>query len=453
VRETALQILSILSTGRGRARNILDRTIREQRLVDPDKSFLTELVYGTIRWRGNLDWMMGQFIPNSKLKKLQPEIVEILRLGLYQLFFLDSVPDHAAVNESVRLAKKHGYDGVSGLVNAVLRRAIRDRSRISYPDVQSDPVGHTSARYSHPKWMVRRWIERYGVNETIQLCSANNLRAPLYIRTNILKTSRDHLINSLQEDGATATASCNLSESINAIELPSSINKLSSYRLGWFQVQDESSMLASHILDPRPGDIVIDACAAPGGKTTHIAELMQNRGKILAFDTDARRLPLVLKSCQRLGITIVKALEADTRNLDNRLPVEKADRVIVDAPCTGLGVLRRNVEARWRRTPDQLGKFPELQYAILASAARHVKPGGVLVYCTCTIEPEENQQVVARFLSTHSQFQAESVLPFLPAELRVKCLVTEEGYMQTYPHLHDMDGFFAARMVNGLIGK
>ena len=448
MRETALQILSMLSTGRGRARNILDRTIRDQQIVDPDKSFLTELVYGTIRWRGKLDWVIGQFIHQKKLKRLPPEIVEILRLGLYQLFFLDSVPDHAAVNESVELAKKHGYNGVSGLVNAVLRRAIRDRSKISYPDVQSDPVGHISARYSHPEWMVRRWIERYGADETIQLCSANNLRAPLYIRTNILKTSRDQLMRSLQEEGAEAAASCNLPESINVIELPSSINKLSSYRMGWFQVQDESSMLASHILDPQPGEIVIDTCAAPGGKTTHIAELMQNRGKILAFDTDARRLPLVLKSCQRLGITIVEALEVDARNLDDYLSDEKSDRVIVDAPCTGLGVLRRNVEARWRRTPGQLKTFPESQYAILASAARHVKPGGILVYCTCTTEPEENQQVVARFLSNYPQFQIESVLPFLPAELQAKHLVTEEGYMQTFPHLHDMDGFFAARMVN-----
>jgi len=247
----------MLSTGRGRARNILDRTIRDQQIVDPDKSFLTELVYGTIRWRGKLDWVIGQFIHQKKLKRLPPEIVEILRLGLYQLFFLDSVPDHAAVNESVELAKKHGYNGVSGLVNAVLRRAIRDRSKISYPDAQSDPVGHVSALYSHPEWMVGRWIERYGIDETIRLCSANNLRAPLYIRTNILKTSRDQLMRSLQEEGAEAAASCNLPESINVIELPSSINKLSSYRMGWFQVQDESSMLASHILDPQPGEIVI----------------------------------------------------------------------------------------------------------------------------------------------------------------------------------------------------
>jgi len=416
--------------------------------MDPDKSFLTELVYGTVRWCGKLDWVIGQFIHQKKLKRLPPEIVEILRLGLYQLFFLDSVPDHAAVNESVELAKKHGYNGVSGLVNAVLRRAIRDRSKISYPDAQSDPVGHASALYSHPEWMVGRWIERYGVSETVRLCSANNLRAPLYIRTNILKTSRDQLMHSLQEEGAEATASCNLPESMRITDLPSSINELSSYKLGWFQVQDESSMLASHILGPQPGETVIDACAAPGGKTTHIAELMQNKGKILAFDTDARRLPLILRSCQRLDITIVAALEADSRALHDHLSDEKADRAIVDAPCTGLGVLRRNVEARWRRTPHQLEVFPELQYAILASAAGHVKPGGVLVYCTCSIEPEENQQVVARFLSNYPQFQVESVLPFLPAELQAKSLVTEEGYMQTYPHLHDMDGFFAARMVD-----
>ena len=210
-------------------------------------------------------------------------------------------------------------------------------------------------------------------------------------------------------------------------------------------------MLASHILDPQPGETIIDACAAPGGKSTHIAELMQNKGKIRAFDIDARRLRLVSEACRRLGITIVKAIEGDARDFGRHLSGEKADRVLVDAPCTGMGVLRRRVEARWRRTPEQLKIFPELQYAILASTARHVKAGGVLVYCTCTIEPEENQQVIERFLDAHPQFQIQSVLPFLPAEFReqqVERLVSAEGYMQTYPHLHDMDGFFAVRMVN-----
>lgn len=447
IREFALEILSNVNTGRGRAREILDSTIQNHSIIDPDKSLLTELVYGTLRWRGNLDWVMGTFIKRRRLKKLHPEVIEILRLGLYQLLFLDGIPDHAAVNESVELAKR--YRNTSGLVNAVLRNAARNRGSIAYPDIQAEPVRHIAARYSHPEWMVKRWVERYGVDETIQLCSANNLRAPLLVRTNILKTSRDQLLQSLREDGAEAMASCNLSESIKILNLPSAINQLSAYKQGWFQVQDESSMLASYILDPQPGETVIDICAAPGGKSTHIAELMQNKGRVLAFDVDSRRIPLVLESARRLGITIVEAVEADARELGEHLMGEKADRVLVDAPCTGLGVLRRRVEARWRRTPDELKTFPLAQYEILASAARHVKSGGVLVYCTCTFEPEEDQQVVEKFLHDNTEFQVENILPFLPAEFQEQqseCLVSAEGYMQTYPHLHDMDGFFAARM-------
>jgi len=443
IRELALQILLRVNTGRGRAREILDTTIQSQGIVDPDKSLMTELVYGTIRWRGNLDWVIGTFIKHRKLKKLRPAVVEILRLGLYQLLFLDSVPDHAAVNESVEMSKR--YKGMSGLVNAVLRSAARNRDSIAYPDIQTDPVGHIAARYSHPEWLVKRWVERYGVDETIQLCIANNTRAPLFVRTNILKTSRDNLLQSLQEDGAEASASRNLPESIEILNLPLPINRLTAYNQGWFQVQDESSMLASHILDPQPGETIIDACAAPGGKSTHIAELMGNKGSVLALDVDLRRLRLAVESARRLGITILEAMEVDARELSE----QKADRVLVDAPCTGLGVLRRRVEARWRRTPDELKTFPELQYELLSSAARHVKSGGVLVYCTCTIEPEENQQVVERFLRENQEFRIQNALPFLPAELRERqseSLVTAEGYMQTYPHIHNMDGFFAARM-------
>jgi len=445
-RELALQILSRLNTGRGRARDLLNKKMREQELARSDRAFLSELVYGTIRWRGNLDWIIRQFISPRNLKKLQPEIADILRLGLYQLFFLGGVPDHAAVNESVELAKKYGHKGASGLVNAVLRKAARNKGKIAYPDISAEPIKHISARYSHPEWLVKRWIERFGVDETVQLCSANNLRAPLYIRANLIKTSREQLIKSLEKEGAAATASCNLSESVELAETPLPVNELLSYKQGWFQVQDESSMLASHILNPQPGEVIIDVCAAPGGKTTHIAELMQNKGRIWAFDTDEHRLPLVSESCQRLGISIAKTVKADARKLDKLFPEKKADRVIADVPCTGLGVLRRRVESRWRRTPDELKAFPERQYAILVSAARCLKPGGVLVYCTCSIEPEENQQVVARFLEAHPRFQAQNILPFLPVELQERNLVSEEGYLQTYPHLHDMDGFFAVKM-------
>jgi len=441
VREIALRILLELDAGSERARNILDKTIRDLGLVNPDKSFLTELVYGTIRWRGRLDWIIRHLV---RSKRIQPEIVEILRLGLYQLLFLSGVPDHAAVNESVELAKKYGHKGASRLVNAVLRRASTfPEGNFGIPDINADPVRHIAVRYSHPEFMVKRWIERYGIDETVRLCSANNLRAPLYIRTNALKASRDRLIQSLEEEGVTAAASRNLPESIEITSLPLSISELSSYKQGMFTVQDEGATLISHILDPQAGETIIDACAAPGGKATHIAELMQNRGRVLAFDINAHRLPMVAESCRRLGITIVETIEADARKLDKYIS-EKADRVLVDVPCTGLGVLRRRVEARWRRTPDQFETLPELQYAILSGAAQCVKTGGVLLYCTCTIEPEENQQVVARFLNTHPQFQIHNVLP---EELKqVKNLVSAEGYVQTYPHLHNIDGFFAVRM-------
>jgi len=444
VRDIALQIISQVNTGHGRARDILDRAIFEQKIVDPDKSFLVELVYGTIRWRGNLDWVLRQFIQPEKLKRLKPEILEILRLGLYQLLFLKSVPIYALVNESVKIAKRYDHEGVSGLVNAVLRNVARNKEKITYPDIQKDPIKHVSAKYSHPEWMITRWIDRYGIEETIKICSGNNLLAPLYIRTNLLKTSRDELIESLKAEGAEVVASQNLIESIKVLELPFALNQLSSYKSGWFQVQDESSMFASHILNPQPGEIVMDACAAPGGKTTHIAEIMQNRGKVSACDNDPRRLSLLSKACQRLGVTIVEITEADIRDLDKNNIKDGFDRILVDVPCTGLGVMRRRIEARWRRKPDDLKEFPKLQYDILSKVSHFLKPDGILVYCTCTTEPEENQQVVENFLKEHNEFQIEPIN--IPSLERIGA-IRPEGYMQTYPHLHEMDGFFAAKLV------
>lgn len=434
----------MVNSGRDRARNVLDNFIKEMDIKEPDKSFLSELVYGTIRWYGKLDWIISQFVPSKKLKKFQPEIVEILRLGLYQLFFLRNVPDYAAVNESVILAKKYGNIGASGLVNAVLRRIIRDKDKIKHLKLEKDPVKYIAVNYSHPEWMIERWIKRYGVEETIKLCMANNLRPPIYARVNLLRTDRKKLLNYLNNEGIKARESPNLSESIEIIDLVVPIYELSSYKQGLFQVQDEGAMLISHILNPKPSEIIIDACAAPGGKTTHIAELMQNKGKIYAFDIDIKRLNLLKENCTRLGITIVEAIESDSSNLSK---YEIADRIIVDVPCTGLGVLRRRIESRWRRTIDNVNSLPEFQYKILEGSAKCLKPGGVLVYCTCTIEPEENEQIIDRFIKAHPNFKIQSVKPYLPKQLQDKNIVTPEGFMQTLPHLHNMDGFFAVRMV------
>jgi len=445
IRQIALDILLETDAQNENAQDILNRTIQRKNLTEKDKAFLTDLVYGTIRWKGNLNYIVNQFIPPKKFKKLDPEILLTLYLGLYQIYYMDKVPDYAAVNESVEIAKKYGNLGAGGLVNAVLRRAIKVKD-IKYPDLNIKPVEHISAKYSHPEWIVRRWLNRFGIEQTINLCMVNNSRPPFFIRTNRLKVSRDQLLKSLEKEGISASPSVNIPESIEIKQLSKPLDSLESYKQGWFQVQDESSMLIAHILDPQEGETIIDACSAPGGKSTHIAEFMGNKGQILSFDIDTHRLKLLKENCLRLGIDIIKIINDDVRNIGKYIS-GKVDRILVDAPCSGLGVLRRRVEAKWRRTQKQILEFSKLQYEILDSISKVIKHNGILVYCTCTIEPEENHQVIERFIENHSEFQLESVLPFLPEGIRqIKDIVSDEGFLQIYQHLHNMDGFFSVRM-------
>jgi 16S rRNA (cytosine967-C5)-methyltransferase len=263
----------------------------------------------------------------------------------------------------------------------------------------------------------------------------------------MLKVSRQDLIESLENDGLSVSTSDRVPESIEVFNLNKSLAQLESYNKGLFQVQDESSMLIGHILDPKPDEIIIDVCSAPGGKSTHIAELMENKGKIMSFDINKDRLGMLNENCQRLGINIIETIVSDARNIGEHIK-EKADRILIDAPCTGLGVLRRRVEARWRRTPEQIDEFAKLQYEILESVCQYVKPNGVLVYCTCTIEPEENERVVEKFLESHPEFQIQSISPFLPDIADRMNIVSAEGYLKTYPHIHNIDGFFAVRMIH-----
>ncbi|MBD3184239.1 16S rRNA (cytosine(967)-C(5))-methyltransferase RsmB [Candidatus Poribacteria bacterium] len=451
-RELALLLMLDLKAKGGRARNILNRIIRNENLNELDTSLLTEIVYGAIRWRGTLDWFIDQYVNKRRLRKIRrskarnvASIIEILRIGIYQMLFLDSIPHHAAVNESVELAKIYGYDGSHGLVNAVLRRISREIDNLKYPPIDTYPVNHISVKYSHPKWLVKRWVNRYGTDEAIKICSANNRRPPIYMRVNMLRTTRDQLIQFLKDDGVDAVPDPNLSEAVEILSLKKRVSDLSAFKEGWFQIQDKSFMLVSHILNPKPGEKVIDVCAAPGGKTTHMAELMKNQGDITAFDNDRERFPLIKESIDRLGINIVKTIEADARDLDKHLSGMQIDRCLVDVPCSGLGVLRRRVETRWRISPEYLGMFPPLQYEILSSAAGYIKSGGKVLYCTCTTEPEENQNVVERFLNSHPDFVLD--IPDEISAIGFSDMLTQEGYIQALPHHHNMDGFFAARMI------
>jgi 16S rRNA (cytosine967-C5)-methyltransferase len=341
------------------------------------------------------------------------------------------------------MARRHGHPGSVKFVNGVLRNVSRHIKEIKFPELADDPVAHISLRYSHPAWLVERWLARFGPEETISLCRANNEPAPNTVRTNTLKLTRAGLAARLREEGLTVYETAYAPEGLN-IEGFLSFSSMKTFQEGLFQVQDESSMLAGRALMPRPGARVLDACGAPGGKTTHLAELMENKGEILAVDIHPHKLELIKENCDRLGISNVKGLAADAEKLPEQL-YEWADFILVDAPCTGLGVLRRRPDARWRKEPGQETAIVRLQARILASAARCLKNGGVLVYSTCTITREENLGQVENFLSRHPDFALEDLTAFLPDSLNDQGTMNM-GYLEILPHRHGMDGFFISRM-------
>jgi len=441
-RELALMVLRAVEEEGAFANIALNRVLEKYRPGKLDRAFTTELAYGTLRSLNTLDWILGHFV-KKPLQSQSPAIRNILRLGVYQLLFMEKVPPSAACNEGAELAKKYGHLGSVKFVNGVLRSVSRRHGEINYPSLSHNPLEHISLRYSHPAWMVERWLAEFGPEETIELCRANNKPAPNTIRTNTLKITRARLVERLRGEGLTVSETVYAPEGL-VIEGFYSLGSLPSFQEGLFQVQDESSMLASRALMPSPGSFVIDACSAPGGKTTHLAQLMENRGFILALEIHTHKLSLIRENCQRLGIDIVECREGDARNLPEELN-GLADFVLVDAPCSGLGVLRRRPDARWRIKPEDLPAIVKLQAEILESASRCVKDGGVLVYSTCTLLREENMGQVENFLAGHPEFVLEDLSPFLPGALDQEGTLTE-GYLQIYPHRHGMDGFFIARL-------
>jgi len=440
-RQIALKVINDIEEKGAYANIALAQEIKkwssEGQLSEQDRRFITELVYGTVKTIATLDWMLSHYL-SRPLAKVAPAIRNILRLGMYQLFFLDKVPASAACNQSVELAKKFGHAGTVKFVNGVLRSASRNPEKVIYPDKKTEPAKYLALKYFHPEWLVERWLKRLGPVACEQLCITNNTVPPLSIRTNTIKITRSELLHRLANEGVNCQASKWAPEGILCYE-HSGLNTLESLKAGLFQVQDESSMLVAHVLDPQPGEFIIDACGAPGGKTTHIAALMNNTGQVLSTDIYEHKLALTRENSERLGLTNIKTRALDAVTLDS-LYTLKADRVLVDAPCSGLGVLRRKPDSRWRKSEVTLKELPKLQAAILASAAECVKPGGVLVYSTCTTEPEENQQIVESFLQTHTAFSLETAGQYLPGQKR------SEIMLQLWPHTDGVDGFFIARM-------
>jgi len=433
-RQIAVEILRQRRPGGDFAENLLERALARTALSTLDRGLCQELVYGITRWQATLDWLVGR---KTDGRKQNPILQNLLRLGLYQIFWLDRIPAHAAVHETVELTRQNGFGAQASFVNAVLRGYLREaeatRKLLAELKVSQPALG-----WSHPAWLVARWQKRWGTKKTAQLLEWNNTPPKTFARVSMLKISEvgsarcadrtpqrgvptkiedvGDLLAQWREEGVEYGFIRRdwLAENL-VFELKSypPLTKLASFQQGLFYVQDSSTLLAVTELNPQAGETVLDFCAAPGGKTTFVAQLMNNRGCIMAQDVSEERLRLVQENCERLGVTCIETVLLSAP--DSR-PSTGFDRVLVDAPCSNTGVMRRRVDLRWRIQPREISRLQQTQLDLLKQAASKLKPGGILVYSTCSLEPEENQEVVKRFLSEHKEFKLEferELLPFV----------------------------------------
>ena len=439
---------------------LLERALARCSFDSRERALTVELTYGVLRRLATIDWRLEPVL-DKPLPRLPDAVQMVLRLGAYQLLFLDRIPQSAAVNESVNLARAFagtvGRDW-SGLVNAVLRGLLRQPLQ-PWPSMDHDAAKALAVRYSIPGWLSRRWVERLGVVTAEAACEGVSVAPPLTLRVNQLSTTREALLETFGQAGIAAKPT-SVSPFGILIEEGGSVPSLPGFHEGAFYVEDEAAQLSPPLLDPQPGDIVLDACAAPGGKSTHLADLMHNKGTIYAVDRKDARLDILRNNCDRLRVQIVVPIVGDIRQPREWAPmiepagpssVKKAgvsgpfvDRILVDAPCSGLGVLRRHPEAKWRKDEQALPRHQALQCQILEAVVPCLRPGGVLVYSTCSTESEENEDVIERFCRAHAEFQRESVVPWLPPAARG--FVTEQGALSTVGNRFSMDDFYAARL-------
>ena len=395
-----------------------------------DKGFANELIYGTIKWRLRLDYVLEQF-SKTPVKKMKPFIRQLMRMSVYQILFLDKVPASAAINEAVKIMHKRKMSNLSGFVNGVLRNIDRNKSEITYPNL--------SVYYSIPEWIITRWMKYYGEAETKAICESLSQRARVCIRINNLKTTKDKVKALLSEEGITVLEKGFLPESLY-IHAPNGIHHSPSFKAGLWTVQDESAMLVGHVLGPEKGDEILDVCSAPGGKTVHLAELMQNEGHIIGADVHEHKIELIEKNAKRLGASIVEGKLQDGM-LINEDWKEKFDKILLDAPCSGLGIIKRKPDIRYAKDETAIRDINNIQRKLLKNAINYLKQDGILVYSTCTLTQEENQNMVEYALSLGLQLDA---IPYdMPACL--KPYIKDNAYIEILPHVTDTDGFFMAR--------
>lgn len=400
-RSLALDALLQIEQGGAYSNLTLQKLLNQHQLEDSrDRSLVTEIVYGTVQQQRYIDFLLEPFL--KKGRQLEPWVQQLLRLSVYQFVFLDRVPSHAVVHEAVELAKRRGHRGISGMVNGVLRSFLRTPRR-SLGEIQ-DPVLHMAIETSHPDWMVQRWVKQYGLERAKELCVENNRPPLVTVRVNTLKATRQEVQEALVAQGFEVAET---QESAAGLQIISGGNvvQTSLFQDGLITVQDESSMLIAPLLAPEPGMQVLDACAAPGGKTTHLAEYMRNEGRIVAVDLHPHKEKLVQSNSRRLGITCIDTLVLDARKLAEQQTVQRFDRILLDAPCSGLGVIRRKPDLKWKKKEEDIEQIAAIQYELLCSLAPLLTDKGQLVYSTCTLDETENQGVIHRFLDEHPEFR------------------------------------------------
>lgn len=410
-------------------------------LTDKDRNLCNAIIFGVLRRRATLDWMIQAFSTPS-LDKIQIKLLYLLRIAVYQIMYLDRVPDFAAIDTAVELGKRYGGKRSAGFLNAVLRKTAQQHHNVSLPDQTSTPVSYISVSQSMPDWLVERWIKAYGFHQTLDLCEQINQVPLISARTNTLKTTRDGLIGHLSAEASQVSLSEFTLDGIRFSNPAVSIPEMETFRKGWFQIQDEAAQLVSEYLNPKPGEKILDACAGLGTKTCHIGQLMDNQGHLTAADIESYKLQALHKETQRLGVSIVVTKAIDISKTTIKDFGDYFDRVLVDAPCSGLGVLQRNPDSKWKRKPKDIIRLAGRQKKILNSAANLVKPGGVLVYAVCSCETEENENVIHTFLDKRKDYSIDTD----GESVRYTGLMTPEGFIKTYPKANSMDGFFAARL-------
>lgn len=435
-RELALKVLLDIEENNNYSNIAINKHFKNVNLNNQDRGLATELIYGVVENKYYLDYIIDK-LSKIKCKKMNIYVKILLRMGIYQILLLNSISDYAAVNETVSLVKKYDKRS-SGFVNAILRNVIRQKDTIGEVDLKDDKIMYLATRYSYKPWMIKNWINNFSEEFTEDLLEANSEKPSVYLRTNTLKISRDSLIEKLKSEGINCSIVPTIDEAIR-VENLKNIENNQLFKDGLFTIQDISSMMVGKVMNPKENSLVLDVCSAPGGKTTHLATLMNNTGKVVSRDIFDHKLKLIQSTVDRLGLTNVEVQSFDASVLDKE-SIDKFDYVLADVPCSGLGIIRRKPEIKYKEKAE-LKDLPKIQKDILKNASKYVKVGGTLIYSTCTIQDNENIEVIKDFLDNNNNFKLVPI-----NEVKVDLDNQDNGYLKIYPNIHDIDGFFIAKL-------